>query len=461
MVLEKIPERVPPYSQEAEIAVLGAMLIDKDVIPKVLEALDKTDFYSEVHSIIFEAIRDMHLNNIDVDFITLTDYLKKKKLLEKIGGAGFITSLVDLVTTSANIDNYIDLVKEKSLLRKLIKISTSIIEESYSNNKSAKEILNLASEQIFKVAKEQYKGGFFVPVKNTIDETMIKIEKMMKKPLDVGVIPTGFKKLDEFLAGGLQKSNFIIIAGRPGMGKTSFAMNIVANVAIRQKISVGVVSLEMTSSELILRLLCSEAKKDSTLIRKGKLSKEDWVKLTTHAGIISNSPIYIDDSPDLNILELRTRVRRLAYELQTRNESLGLLVIDYIQRMHGLNPRDTRQQEIADISNALKSLAKELDIPVIGISQLSRKPEEKDRDKRPRLSDLRESGALEQDADVVMFIYTPEKKKESEEKISELETRLYLAKNRNGPTGEIPLVFIKEYTTFNEISFADVNMEEF
>lgn len=461
MVLEKIPERVPPYSQEAEIAVLGAMLIDKDVIPKVLETLDRSDFYSEIHGIIFEAIRDMHLNNIDVDFITLTDYLKKKKLLEKIGGAGFITSLVDLVTTSANIDNYIDLVKEKSLLRKLIKISTSIIEESYSNNKSAKEILNLASEQIFKVAKEQYKGGFFVPVKNTIDETMIKIEKMMKKPLDVGVIPTGFKKLDEFLAGGLQKSNFIIIAGRPGMGKTSFAMNIVANVAIRQKISVGVVSLEMTSSELILRLLCSEAKKDSTLIRKGKLSKEDWVKLTTHAGIISNSPIYIDDSPDLNILELRTRVRRLAYELQTRNESLGLLVIDYIQRMHGLNPRDTRQQEIADISNALKSLAKELDIPVIGISQLSRKPEEKDRDKRPRLSDLRESGALEQDADVVMFIYTPEKKKESEEKISELETRLYLAKNRNGPTGEIPLVFIKEYTTFNEISFADVNMEEF
>lgn len=460
MVLEKIPERVPPYSQEAEIAVLGAMLIDKDVIPKVLEALDKTDFYSEVHAIIFEAIRDMHLNNIDVDFVTLTEYLRKKKLLEKIGGAGFITSLVDLVTSSANIDYYVDLVKEKSLLRKLIKISTSIIEESYSNNKSAKEILNLASEQIFKVAKEQHKGSFFVPIKNTIDETMVKIEKMMKKPLDVGVIPTGFKKLDEFLAGGLQKSNFIIIAGRPGMGKTSFAMNIVANVAIRQKIPVGVISLEMTSSELVLRLLCSEAKKDSTLIRKGKLSKEDWVKLTTHAGIISNSPIYIDDSPDLNILELRTRVRRLAYELQTRNESLGLIVVDYIQRMHGINPRDTRQQEIADISNALKSLAKELDIPVIGISQLSRKPEEKDRDKRPRLSDLRESGALEQDADVVMFIYTPEKKKSSDEKISELETRLYLAKNRNGPVGEIPLVFIREYTTFNEISFADVDIEE-
>lgn len=461
MVLEKIPERLPPYSQEAEIAVLGAMLIDKDVIPKVLEALDKSDFYSENHSIIFDAIRDMHLNNIDVDFVTLTEYLKKKKLLEKIGGAGFITSLVDLVTSSANIDYYVDLVKEKSLLRKLIKISTSIIEESYSNNRSAREILNIASEQIFKVAKEQYKGNFFVPVKNTIDETMVKIEKMMKRPLDVGVIPTGFKKLDEFLAGGLQKSNFIIIAGRPGMGKTSFAMNIVANVAIRQKIPVGVVSLEMTSSELVLRLLCSEAKKDSTLIRKGRLSKEDWVKLTTHAGIISNSPIYIDDSPDLNILELRTRVRRLAYELQMKNENLGLIVIDYIQRMHGLNPRDTRQQEIADISNALKSLAKELDIPVIGISQLSRKPEEKDRDKRPRLSDLRESGALEQDADVVMFIYSPEKKKGSDENISELETRLYLAKNRNGPIGEIPLMFIREYTTFNEISFVDTDIEGF
>ncbi|MCS7231903.1 MAG: replicative DNA helicase [Elusimicrobiota bacterium] len=454
-MVEKFPDRLPPYSQEAEIAVLGAMLIDKDTIPKVLEALDKSDFYNDAHSIIFEAIKEMHLNNIVIDFVTLTEHLKKKKLLEKVGGAGFITSLVDMVSSSANVDYYINLVKEKSLLRKLIKISTSIIEESFSNSKSAKEILNLASEQIFKVAKEQYRGGYFVPIKSTIDETMVKIEKMMKKPLEVGVIPTGFKKLDEYLAGGLQRSNFIIIAGRPGMGKTSFAMNIVANVAIRQKIPVGVLSLEMTSSELVLRLLCSEAKKDSTLIRKGRLSKEDWVKLTTHAGIIANSPIYIDDSPDLNILELRTRTRRLAYELQTKNERLGLIVVDYIQRMQGLGPRDTRQQEIADISNALKSIAKELDIPVIGISQLSRKPEEKDRDKRPRLSDLRESGALEQDADVVMFIYSPEKKKSSDEKISELETRLYVAKNRNGPVGEIPLMFIREYTTFSEISFTD------
>jgi replicative DNA helicase len=274
---------------------------------------------------------------------------------------------------------------------------------------------------------------------------------MLKKPLEVGVIPTGFKKLDELLAGGLQKSNFVIIAGRPGMGKTSFAMNIAANVAIRKKIPAAILSLEMTATELVFRLLCSEAKKDSNLVRKGIIKPKEWVDLTTHAGIISEAPIYIDDSPDLNIIELRTRTRRLAHELQTKGQQLGLVVIDYIQRMHGVNPRDTRQQEIADISNAIKSLAKELEIPVIAVSQLSRKPEEKDRDKRPRLSDLRESGALEQDADVVMFIYTPEKKRSEEEVEKTVETKLYIAKNRNGPTGELSMLFIKEYTTFAEI----------
>lgn len=451
-ILEKLPERLPPYSQEAEIAVLGAMLIDKDAIPKVIEMLNKEDFYSEINGMIFETICEMNLNNIVVDFITLTEYLKKKKLLDKIGGAGYITSLVELVSSSANIEHYIKLVKEKSLLRKLIKMSANIIEESYSNHKSASEVLNLASEQIFKLAKEQDKSGYFVQVKQTIDETMTKIEKMLKKPLEVGVIPTGFKKLDELLAGGLQKSNFVIIAGRPGMGKTSFAMNIVANVAIRKKIPVGILSLEMTATELVFRLLCSEAKKDSNLVRKGIIKPKEWVDLTTHAGIISESPIYVDDSPDLNVIELRTRTRRLAHELQTKGSQLGLIVIDYIQRMQGINPRDTRQQEIADISNAMKSLAKELEVPVIGISQLSRKPEEKDRDKRPRLSDLRESGALEQDADVVMFIYTPETKKSDSEEIEKTaETKLYIAKNRNGPTGELTMMFIKEYTTFTEI----------
>ncbi|MFN3551235.1 MAG: replicative DNA helicase, partial [Endomicrobiia bacterium] len=452
-ILDKLPQRLPPYSQEAEIAVLGAMLIDKDVIPKAMEMLNKEDFYSETNSIIFETICEMNLNNVVVDFVTLTEYLKKKKLLEKIGGAGYITSLVELVSSSANVEHYINLVKEKSLLRRLIKMSANIIEESYSNHRNATEILNYASEQIFRLAKEQDKSGYFVQIKQTLDETMTKIEKMLSKPLEVGIIPTGFKKLDELLAGGLQKSNFIIIAGRPGMGKTSFAMNIVANVAIRKKIPVGILSLEMTATELVFRLLCSEAKKDSNLIRKGIIKPKEWVDLTTHAGIISEAPIYIDDSSDLNVIELRTRTRRLAHELRSKGSQLGLVVVDYIQRMRGVSTRDTRQQEIADISNAMKSLAKELEIPVIGISQLSRKPEEKDRDKRPRLSDLRESGALEQDADVVMFIYTPETKKSDQqgeiEKTSE--AKLYIAKNRNGPTAEMSMMFIKEYTTFAEI----------
>jgi replicative DNA helicase len=458
-VLEKLPERLPPYSQEAEIAVLGAMLIDKDVISIVLDSLTKEDFYIDANAIIFDVVREMYLNNMVVDFVTLTEQLKKKKLLERIGGAGYITSLVDLVTSSANVEYYINLVKEKSMLRSLIKVSASIIEESYSNYKSAQELLNYASEQIFKLAKEQYKTGYFVQIRQPVDETMQKIENMLKKPHEIGIVPTGFKKLDEILAGGLQKSNFVIIAGRPGMGKTSFAMNIAANVAINKKIPVAILSLEMTATELVFRLLCSRAKEDSNRVRKGIMTKEQWVKLTTHAGIISESPIYIDDSPDLNILELRTRTRRLFYELQTKGEHLGLVIIDYIQRMHGLNPRDTRQQEIADISNAMKSLAKELDIPVIGISQLSRKPEEKDRDKRPRLSDLRESGALEQDADVVMFIYQPEKKSSNEQDDKVVETRLYIAKNRNGPTYELPMLFIKEYTTFAEIELSEENLE--
>jgi len=459
-VLERLPERLPPYSQEAEIAVLGAMLIDKDVIPIVLDSLTKEDFYVDANAIIFDVIREMYLNNITIDFITLTEHLKKKKLLDRVGGAGYITSLVDLVTSSASVEYYINVVKEKSMLRSLIKVSATVIEESYSNSKSAQELLNYASEQIFKLAKEQYKTGYFVQIRQAVDETMQKIEKILKKPEEIGVIPTGFKKLDEILAGGLQKSNFVIIAGRPGMGKTSFAMNIAANVAINKKIPVAILSLEMTASELVFRLLCSRAKEDSNRVRKGIMTKEQWVKLTTHAGIISEALIYIDDSPDLNILELRTRTRRLYYELQNKGQQLGLVIIDYIQRMHGLNPRDTRQQEIADISNAIKSLAKELEIPVIGVSQLSRKPEEKDRDKRPRLSDLRESGALEQDADVVMFIYQPDKKSSSKEDESKVvETRLYIAKNRNGPTYELPMLFIKEYTTFAEIELSEEDLE--
>lgn len=459
-VTEKLTERVPPYSQEAEIAVLGAMLIDKDTIPKVLDSLSKDDFYVDAHATIFETIRDMHLNNIVVDFVTLTEQLKKKNMLERVGGAGYITSLTELVSSSANIDYYINLVKEKSIRRALIRSSAKIIEESYSNHSSAAEILNIASEEIFRLVREQYKTGGFVHIRQPVDETIKKLDKIMKKPQEVGVIPTGFRKLDEFLAGGLQKSNFIIIAGRPGMGKTSFAMNIAANVAITKKIPVGILSLEMTSTELVMRLLCSRARVDSNKLRKGILKKEQWVNLTTHAGIISESPLYIDDSPDLNILELRTRTRRLAHELQSNGQQLGLVIVDYIQRMHGINPRDTRQQEIADISNAMKSLAKELEIPVIGVSQLSRKPEEKDRDKRPRLSDLRESGALEQDADVVIFIYSPEKKKgvvEENGVETAAETRLYVAKNRNGPTGEIPMLFVKEFTLFTEL---EIDVEE-
>jgi replicative DNA helicase len=450
---DKIIERVPPHSLEAEIAVLGSMLIDKEALVIALEKLSKEDFYKDAHSIIFETIKNMHLRNIAIDFVTLTEELKKMKVIDRIGGAGYITSLVELVTTSANVEHYIKVVSEKSLLRKMIKVGTTMIEESYSENKDVNDILNLAEENVFRLSRDRDKKSF-LSVDKVVGETLERIQKLHRHEPDLGIVPTGFKTLDERLAGGLHKSNFIIIAGRPGMGKTSFAMNIVANAAIRNKIPVGIFSLEMSATELMFRLICSEAKRDLHMIRKGYLAKDDWARLTTVAGMISESPIFIDDSSDLNVLELRTRARRLAHELLAQNKRLGMIVVDYIQRMRGVNPRDSRQQEIADISNSLKSLARELDIPVVGLSQLSRKPEDKERDKQPKLSDLRESGALEQDADVVMFIYNPSEKKDEEENN---EVILAISKHRNGPTGKMKMIFIKEYTTFGEIEWSEVD----
>ncbi|MFQ3675325.1 MAG: replicative DNA helicase [Endomicrobiia bacterium] len=448
---DNIIDRVPPNSIEAEIAVLGSMLIDKEALVIALEKLTKDDFYKDAHSIIFETIKNMHLKNVAVDFVTLTEELKKMKVIDRIGGAGYITSLVELVTTSANVEHYIKVVSEKSLLRKMIKIGTTIIEESYSDHKSVNDILNISEENIFRLSRERDRKGF-LSVDRVVDETLDKIQKLHRHEQDLGIVPTGYKILDERLAGGLHKSNFVIIAGRPGMGKTSFSMNIVANAAIRNKIPVGIFSLEMSATELMFRMLCSEAKRDLHMIRKGILSKDDWARLTTVAGMISESPMFIDDSSDLNVLELRTRARRLAHELTVQNRRLGMIVIDYIQRMRGINPRDSRQQEIADISNSLKSLARELDIPVVGLSQLSRKPEDKERDKQPKLSDLRESGALEQDADVVMFIYHPPEKGVDD---GNNEVVLGISKHRNGPTGKMRMMFIKEYTTFNEIDWSE------
>ncbi len=449
---QNIVTRVPPCSIESEIAVLGSMLIDKDAVAIALENLSKEDFYKESHAIIFEVIKNMYLNHIAIDIVTLTEELKKLKLLDRVGGPGYITSLVELVSTSANVEDYIKIVVEKSLLRKLINVGTTIIEESYADHKPAEEVLSRASEEIFRIAKQKDKRGF-VNVSGIVDETMKHIERILKKEHLTEVVPTGFKVLDETLSGGLHKSNFIIIAARPSVGKTSFAMNIVANAAIRHKIPVGVFSLEMSATELMFRMLCAEAKVDSHLVNKGIFKdKKGWVRMTTMKEIISESPIYIDDSSELNILEMRTRARRLAYELQNQGSRLGLIVIDYIQLMfHGLIRRDTRQQEIADISRAIKSLAKELEIPIIGVSQLSRKPEEKGREGGiPRLSDLRESGALEQDADVVIMLSPVDIKDKNNN-----EVYVNIAKNRNGPTKLTKMMFVKECTTFTEIEWTE------
>jgi len=446
-MVNNIDNKVLPQSIEGEKAVLGAIMIEPEIASKIFDMLTEDHFYKEAHKRIFRVIKNLYFQNLPIDTVSVSEELKKEKIFTEIGGGAYLTDLINTVSTAANAEYYAQIVYEKGILRQLIFIGTQIAEQGYKSDEDVNVLLDRAEKLIFSLSQSS-SNKKFIPVKDLTQDTLDRIEQLITDKKMVPGIPTGYSELDSMTAG-LQPSNLVIIAGRPSMGKTSFCLNMVANMAIRKKIPVGFFSLEMSAQELMFRLVCSEARANAHEVRKGVISQKLWPVITNALNRISDSPIYIDDSSSINVFELRTRARKLVSELNSTGQQLGTIIIDYIQLMHTAKRMENRQQEMAEISRALKSLAKEINVPVIAVSQLSRKPEEKFREGRPQLSDLRESGALEQDADLVIFIYREEVYKKDPD--LENKAKIIIAKQRNGPTGEIDMVFNKEFTRFEPL----------
>jgi replicative DNA helicase len=435
--------KLPPQNLEAEQSVLGGILIENEAINRVMEILDPDDFYRDAHRKIFNALINLSERDEPADLITLTNELRKIDQLDSIGGASYLASLIDSVPTAANIEYYAKIVKEKSILRKLIQTSTEIITQSYEDRGDVEVFLDEAERAIFDISEKRVRPSFF-SIRDVVKESFKTIERLFQKKELVTGVPSGFKELDRMTAG-FQPSDLIIIAGRPSMGKTAFCLNVAQYAAVENKIPVAVFSLEMSKEQLVIRMLCSEAHVEGTRLRTGFLNESDWPKLTIAAGNLSEAPIYIDDSAALSVLELRAKARRLKSE-----RGLGMLIIDYLQLMKGRARVESRQQEISEISRSLKALAKELNIPVIAVSQLSRKTEERTGN-RPQLSDLRESGAIEQDADLILFIYRDEVYNRAEDNPNRGKAEVIIGKQRNGPIGKIEMAFLDKFTTFKEL----------
>jgi len=435
--------KLPPQNIEAEQSILGGILIENEAINKVIEILTPEDFYRDAHRRIFEALITLSERDEPSDLITLTDELQKKKELDLIGGASYLASLIDSVPTAANIEYYAKIVKEKAVLRKLINASTEIITRSYEYLGDVDSLLDEAEQEIFQISGSKVKPSFY-PIRDVVKGSFKTLERLYEKKELITGVPSGFKELDR-LTAGFQASDLIIVAGRPSMGKTAFCLNIAQYAAVEKKIPVAIFSLEMSKEQLGIRMLCSEAHVEGTRLRTGFLNESDWPKLTIAAGNLSEAPIYIDDIAALSALELRAKTRRLRAE-----HDLGMVVIDYLQLMKGRARVESRQQEISEISRSLKALAKELTIPVIAVSQLSRKTEERTGN-RPQLSDLRESGAIEQDADVILFIYRDEVYNRSEDNPNRGIAEVIIGKQRNGPIGKIDLAFLDKFTTFKDL----------
>ncbi|MCJ7789005.1 MAG: replicative DNA helicase, partial [Candidatus Atribacteria bacterium] len=409
-----------------------------------IDILKPEDFYQKSHQIIFQCILDLFEKSRGVDLVTLTEELNRKNLLEKIGGVTYLTNLINSVPTAANIEYYIKIIEEKSILRSLINNSTKIVSMAYEEKEDAKILLDKAEHLVFEISDRNIRQSF-VPIKEIIQDSYEKIEDLYHRGGFITGVPSGYEELDD-ITTGFQPSELIVVAGRPGMGKTAFCMNIAQYVSIYKNIPVAIFSLEMSKSQLVQRLLCSEARIDSHNLRKGRLAEADWAPLSMAAGRLSSSSIFIDDTAGISSLEIRAKARRLKTQYK-----LGLVVIDYLQLMQTVGRVENRQQEISEISRSLKGLARELNIPVIAVSQLSRAVEQRaGEERRPRLSDLRESGAIEQDADLVIFIYREEYYKPKTEKKGIAE--IIISKQRNGPTGKIELTFIKEYAKFENLS---------
>jgi replicative DNA helicase len=435
--------KLPPQNIEAEQSVLGAILIENESLNKVLEILTADDFYREAHRKIFNALINLSERDEPADLITVKNELQKTNQLDSIGGASYITSLMDSVPTAANIEYYAKIVKEKAILRNLIQTSTEIITKSYEDREDVEELLDEAERGIFQISENRVRPSFY-PIKKIVKDSFEIFQRLYEKKELVTGVPSGFKELDRYTAG-FHASDLIIVAGRPSMGKTALCLNLAQHAAIENKITVGIFSLEMSKEQLVIRMFCSEARVEGNRLRTGFLSESDWPKLTIAAGNLSEAPIFIDDTAALSVLELRAKARRLKSE-----HGLGILIIDYLQLMRGRSRVESRQQEISEISRSLKALAKELHIPVIAVSQLSRKTEERTGN-RPQLSDLRESGAIEQDADLILFLYRDEVYNRSEENPNKGKAELIIGKQRNGPIGKIELAFFDKFTTFKEL----------
>ncbi|MFH1502595.1 MAG: replicative DNA helicase [Candidatus Eisenbacteria bacterium] len=435
--------RVPPQAVEVEVAVLGAMMLDKTAVGIVTEILDVQAFYRTAHRKIFAAIMRLFARDEAVDLVTVTQELKKTKDLDDVGGAAYLTTVLGSVATTANIRYHAKIVLEKSVLRKLITVASEIAQEAFDTGGEAGDILDRAEHMIFEIAQARVRRDF-VPMREILKHSFEVIEELYKRKEHITGIPSGFVDLDT-LTSGFQRSDLVIIAGRPSMGKTAFALNVAAHAAIQKGVATAVFSLEMSRAQLVQRMLCSEARVDAHQLRTGHLADRHWSSLTTAAGLLSEAPIWIDDTPAMTVLEMRSKARRL-----TTEADVGLIIVDYLQLMHGLSRQENRQQEISEISRSLKGLAKELDVPVVALSQLSRAVETRGGDRRPILSDLRESGAIEQDADVVAFIYRPEVYDRSPENMGIAE--VIVGKQRNGPTGTVRLAFSSECTRFENLS---------
>ena len=443
-------DRSAPYSAEAELAVLGGMLIDGDALTRAIEVVDDTMFYREGNRRAFRAMRRIFERGDVIDPVTLAEELRGAGDLEAVGGLQFIASVLDAVPTAANIEYHARIVREKAVLRRLIEAATVTIQETYAHQGDIDELLDKAESRIFQIAQTHERKGF-VWIKELLWPAMERIELLSQNSSAVTGVPTGFYDLDEMTAG-FQKGDLIIVAARPSMGKTAFTLNIAQHAAIEAKVPVAFFSLEMSKESLVQRLLTAEARIDAQRLRKGMLRDDDFPRLARAAGILSSAPIYIDDTPGITILEMRSKARRLKAE-----SDLGMVIVDYLQLMSGPAGSENRQQEVSQISRGLKALAKELDVPVVALSQLSRAPEQRAGDDkgRPQLSDLRESGAIEQDADVIMFIYRPEVyfgPTDKDGNSIEGRAEIIVGKQRNGPIGFANLFFHKQYTRFENYS---------
>lgn len=437
--------KVPPQFPEGERAILGGLLLDNDALPKVMEILSEDDFYREAHRRVFRVMTELFNKSEPVDWLTLTRGLQEGGLLETVGGIPFLTELSDAVPSAANILHYTRVVKEKALLRQMISASTEISTRCYEEQDNLDEFFDEAEQLIFGIGELSRVRSGPVHIKNLMVSGFETIESLYHRKENVTGVASGFRDLDA-LTAGFQRSDLIIIAGRPSMGKTSFALNVAMNAAMDAGVTTAVFSLEMSKEQIALRILCAKAKVNLKSLRTGFLSTEDWTRLTLAVGAISDSQLFVDDTPAINSLEIRSKARRLKKE-----HDLGLIVVDYLQLMKGAVKSDSREKEISDISRSLKALAKELDVPVVALSQLNRKVEERP-NKRPQLADLRESGAIEQDADVILFIYRDEVYNKSEDNPKKGEAEVIIGKQRNGPIGMVTTYFDSQYSTFRPMS---------